>query len=102
MPVYELFCLARPQLPKEQLASVIKTACTSVFSNNGVLTEVQSYDLRDLAYPIRKAGSKYEQVCACQWLLKFYCFQSVTGGTLTSVLGALAGYDVADAVPGQA
>lgn len=70
MPVYELFCLARPQLAKEQLASLIKTACTSVFTNNGVLTEVQSYDLRDLAYPIRKAGSKYEQVCAVQCLLK--------------------------------
>ncbi|KAL3136693.1 28S ribosomal protein S6, mitochondrial [Trebouxia sp. C0009 RCD-2024] len=69
MPVYELFCLARPQLAKEQLASLIKTACTSVFTNNGVLTEVQSYDLRDLAYPIRKAGSKYEQ--AMMWQMQF-------------------------------
>lgn len=64
MPVYELFCLAKPQLAKEHIASLIKTACLSVFSNNGVLTEVLSYDVRDLAYPIRKAGSKYEQVCA--------------------------------------
>ena len=64
MPVYELFCLARPQLAKEKLAGLIKTACTSVFSNNGVLTEVLSYDCRELAYPIRKAGSKYDEVCA--------------------------------------
>lgn len=64
MPVYELFCLARPQVAKEKLAGLIKTACTSVFSNNGVLTDVLSYDCRDLAYPIRKAGSKYDQVCA--------------------------------------
>lgn len=72
MPVYELFCLARPKLARKQLASLIKTACTSVFTNNGVLTEVLSYDLRDLAYPIRKAGSKYEEVRAVQCLLKDY------------------------------
>lgn len=64
MPVYELFCLARPKLAKEKLAGLIKTACTSVFRNNGVLTEVLSYDCRELAYPIRKAGSKYDEVCA--------------------------------------
>ena len=63
MPVYELFCLARPQLPKEKMAAVIKTACTTVFNSKGVLTDVKSYDLQDLAYPIRQAGSKYQEVC---------------------------------------
>lgn len=64
MPVYELFCLARPHLAKDKLAAVIKTACTTVFNSQGVLTDVQSYDIRELAYPIRKAGSKLEEVCA--------------------------------------
>ena len=63
MPVYELFCLARPQLARDGLVAVIKTACTTVFSHNGVLTDVHSYDVRQLAYPIRQAGSKHDEVC---------------------------------------
>jgi ribosomal protein S6 len=63
MPVYELFCLARPQITKESLAAVIRTASNAVFSNSGVMTDIQSYGNRDLAYPIRKAGSKYTEVC---------------------------------------
>ncbi len=63
MPVYELFCLARPQITKESLAAVIKTASNAVFKSFGVMTDIQSYGNRDLAYPIRKAGSKYTEVC---------------------------------------
>ena len=84
MPVYELFCLARPQLAREKLAGLIKTACTTVFANNGVLTDVLSYDCRELAYPIRKAGSKYDEVCA---------FSSGSGSSCLHVL-ALAAFDI--------
>ena len=63
MPVYELFCLARPQISKDSLAKVICTASKSVFGNGGVLTDVHSYGSRELAYPIRKAGGKYTEVC---------------------------------------
>lgn len=63
MPVYELFCLARPQITKGSLAAVIKTASNAVYSNSGVMTDIQSYGNRELAYPIRKAGSKYTEVC---------------------------------------
>ncbi|DBB12331.1 TPA: 28S ribosomal protein S6, mitochondrial [Trebouxia sp. C0006] len=69
MPVYELFCLARPQITKKSLAAVIKTASNAVFSNSGVMTDIQSYGNRDLAYPIRKAGSKYNE--AEMWQMNF-------------------------------
>ncbi len=62
MPVYELFCLARPQISQQSLAAVIKTAANVVLTNAGVMTDVTSYGHRDLAYPIRKAGSKYTEV----------------------------------------
>ena len=80
MPVYELFCLARPQITKESLAAVIRTASNAVFSKSGVMTDIQSYGNRDLAYPIRKAGSKYTQVCRGVARSLSYCLQRGTGG----------------------
>lgn len=73
MPVYELFCLARPQITKESLAAVIRTASNAVFSNAGVMTDIQSYGNRDLAYPIRKAGSKHTEVCVSICCLALFC-----------------------------
>ena len=71
MPVYELFCLARPGLAKQSLTSVIEKAGKAVFGNSGVLTDIRSYGDRELAYPIRKAGSKFSEVrqtCCCEVL----------------------------------
>lgn len=99
MPVYELFCLARPQIPRDKLAAVIKTACTSVFSSNGVLTDILSYDLRELAYPIRKAGSKYDEV-RVQLLLPRNNTRIKPCMSECSCLHV--GHDVADAVSGKA
>lgn len=62
MPVYELFCLARPGLAKQSLAAVIDKAGKAVFGSNGVLTDIKSFGERELAYPIRKAGSKFSEV----------------------------------------
>ena len=62
MPVYELFCLARPRITQDALSVVIKTASNSVFSHAGVLTDILCYGVRHLAYPIRKAGDKYTKV----------------------------------------
>ena len=96
MPVYELFCLARPQVSREALASVIKTASNAVFSNSGLMTDISSYGLRDLAYPIRKAGVKYT-VCA------FFTHLADCGGyVLTSCSVVCAGRDVADELLGGA
>ena len=68
MPVYELFCLARPALATKALAAIIQKAGRTVFSSSGVLTDVRSFGDREVAYPIHKAGSKYDKVRALDQL----------------------------------
>ena len=62
MPLYELFCLARPQLPRAKLAGIIRTAGTTVLDNGGVLRSITSFGDEILAYDIRKSGQKFDQV----------------------------------------
>ena len=62
MPLYELFCLARPRLPKAQLGDIIKLAARTVLDKGGLLTDVKSFGERELAYEIRKPGAKYNEV----------------------------------------
>ncbi|KAK9804428.1 hypothetical protein WJX72_012124 [[Myrmecia] bisecta] len=79
MPLYELFCLARPALPRAALAEVIEAAGRAVFAKGGVVTDIKSYGDRKLAYEIRKPGAKYEQ--AAMWQLSFMAHP----GTLSDV-----------------
>lgn len=74
MPVYELFCLARPGLPLKTLAAVIEKSGKAVFGNSGVLTDIRSYGDQELAYPIRKAGSKFTEVSHVRSMLCFEPF----------------------------
>eukprot|EP00887_Chlorella_sp_A99_P007142 scaffold2.g7142.t1 len=69
MPLYELFCLARPSLAKQALADIIKTASRSILANGGVLTDVKSFGQSPLAYDIRRPGEKYSE--ANMWQLTF-------------------------------
>lgn len=62
MPVYELFCLAKPALGKAQLASMITDIGKMVLSSGGVLTDVRSYGKQQLAYDIRRPGERYPEV----------------------------------------
>lgn len=62
MPLYELFCLARPQLPKQQLADIMRKAGVAVFGKGGVITDIKSFGEQPLAYDIRKPSGKYRTV----------------------------------------
>lgn len=62
MPLYELFCLARPRLGKSQLADIIKLAGRTVLDKGGVITDVKSFGEQRLAYEIRKPGERHSQV----------------------------------------
>lgn len=62
MPLYELFCLAQPQLRKSQLAEIMRKAGVVVFDKGGVVTNIQSFGDRPLAYDIRKPTGKYSEV----------------------------------------
>lgn len=62
MPLYELFCLARPRLGNAQLAEIIKLAGRTVLDKGGVITDVKSYGEQELAYEIRKPGERHTHV----------------------------------------
>jgi hypothetical protein len=62
MPLYELFCLAKPRLAKQQLADIIKLVGKSVIDKGGVITDIKSFGEQPLAYEIRRPGEKYAEV----------------------------------------
>lgn len=62
MPLYELFCLAKPRIGKQALADIIKLAGRTVLDKGGVITDVKSFGEQKLAYEIRKPGAKFEEV----------------------------------------
>ncbi len=64
MPLYELFCLAKPRLGKAVLGDIIKLAARTVLDKGGVITDIKSFGEQKLAYEIRRPGEKYEEVSA--------------------------------------
>lgn len=62
MVLYELFCLARPHLGRTQYFDIVKSSATTVLSRGGVLTDIKSFDERELAYPIFRSGTRIEEV----------------------------------------
>jgi ribosomal protein S6 len=62
MPLYELLCLARPVLQREDLRRMIAKIGRTVYDKGGVVMDVQSYGLHPLAYKIRGVHGKYDQV----------------------------------------
>lgn len=64
MPLYELFCLARPQLQVAQNAELLRKAANAILSGGGVLTDIKSFGTRPLAYKVSGAlaGEKHAEV----------------------------------------
>lgn len=63
MPVYELFCLARPALAPAARADLLKAAGAAVAAAGGFLLDYKAFGDRRLAYPVRgAAGDKHETV----------------------------------------
>ena len=62
MPLYELFCLAKPALAKPAVAEILRTAGNTIFQKGGIVTDVKSFGEIPLAYEIRKAGGIFKEV----------------------------------------
>ncbi|KAK9837541.1 hypothetical protein WJX84_006000 [Apatococcus fuscideae] len=69
MPLYQLFCLARPQLPKEKIAETIRRVGQSVFVQKGLILDMQHYGDRPLAKKVRQPGAAFN--FAAMWQLTF-------------------------------
>ena len=62
MPLYELFCMARPALARPDAAQLIRNIAGAVLNRDGVLTDIKSFGDRQLAYTIKRPGQRYEEV----------------------------------------
>eukprot|EP00882_Tetradesmus_deserticola_P012043 GHRQ01012755.1.p1 GENE.GHRQ01012755.1~~GHRQ01012755.1.p1 ORF type:complete len:133 (+),score=43.70 GHRQ01012755.1:478-876(+) len=69
MPLYELLCLARPLLRKDELGRMIQKVGSLVHSKGGVITNVNSYGEQNLAYKIKGVQGKFDK--AQIWQLNF-------------------------------
>ncbi|CAK0786027.1 hypothetical protein CVIRNUC_009240 [Coccomyxa viridis] len=75
MPLYELFCMARPALARPDAAQLIRNIAGAVLSRDGVLTDIKSFGDRQLAYTIKRPGQRYEE--AFMWQIDFAAPPSV-------------------------
>jgi ribosomal protein S6 len=62
MPLYELLCLARPLLPRNELQRMIQKVGGMVYEKGGVVTNVVSYGKQPLAYKIKGVQGKFDEV----------------------------------------
>ena len=64
MPLYELFCLARPQLQAAQNAELLRKAASTIFAGGGVLMDLKSFGVRPTAYKVAGAlaGERHNEV----------------------------------------
>ena len=62
MPTYQLVVLAQPSASSEKLAALFRGVARLVFREQGQFRTVENFGVRPLAYPIRKAGSRFEEV----------------------------------------
>ena len=62
MPLYELFCMARPALARPDAALLMRNVAAAVLNKDGILTDIKSFGDHPLAYTIRRPGQRYEEV----------------------------------------
>lgn len=62
MPLYELLCLVRPALQRDELQRLIQKVGGLVYSKGGVVTDVVSFGTQPLAYKIRGVQGKFDEV----------------------------------------
>lgn len=77
MPLYELLCLARPLLLRDELQSMIQKVGGMVYNKGGVVTNVVSYGKQPLAYKISGVQGKFDEVSSDQLLLLLLCCFSI-------------------------
>ena len=86
MPCYQLVVLAQPSAAPEKLAALMRGVARLVFREQGQFRTVDNFGVRPLAFPIRKAGARFEEVRWVQAL--FDCAPSAL-----PTIGALLGGD---------
>jgi ribosomal protein S6 len=61
MPLYDLLCLVRPALERQELHQLIKRSCNTVLGAKGFITKVTYNGETTLAYTIKKTHGHYPE-----------------------------------------
>lgn len=64
MPLYDVLAIVKGAMPQQQVSMILKRAANAVLDNGGVLTDIKSYGVNELAYGIRKYGELHHEVWA--------------------------------------
>ena len=84
MPTYQLVVLAQPSASSEKLAALFRGVARLVFREQGQFRTVENFGVRPLAFPIRKAGSRYEEV---RWVQAMFDCAPPALPTIGALLG---------------
>jgi len=76
--------LAQPSASSEKLASLFRGVARLVFREQGQFRTVENFGVRPLAFPIRKAGSRYEEV---RWVQAMFDCAPPALPTIGALLG---------------
>ncbi len=83
MPCYQLVVFAKPDASPERLAELFRSIARVVYREQGQFRFLENFGVRPLAWPIRKAGTKYEEV---RWVHCLYDCSPEVLGTIESVV----------------
>jgi ribosomal protein S6 len=86
MPVYELLCLCRPLLQRDELQRMIQKVGGMVYTKGGVVTNVVSYGKQPLAYKVRGVQGKFDEVSCFQIKLPLSSPWAVSGSPLLRII----------------
>lgn len=83
MPCYQLILLARPDTSADKLAALFRSIARVVYREHGQFRTISHLGVRPLAYPVRKAGQKFEEA---RWVQAYY---DVAPPSLAAVASAI-------------
>jgi ribosomal protein S6 len=69
MPCYQLIVFAKPEVAPERLAELFRSLARLVYREQGQFRHLENFGVRPLAFPIRNAGTKFEEV---RWVQAVY------------------------------
>ena len=84
MPTYQLIVLAQPSASSEKLATLFRAVARLVYREQGQFRFVENFGVRPLAYPIRKAGTRFEEV---RWVQALFDCAPAALPTVGALLG---------------
>lgn len=65
MPLYDLMYIVKPYVRRRELADILMRTGRYVFANGGVVTKVENFGCRELAYDFKVQGETFDEARPC-------------------------------------